>query len=346
MRTLEQAGDIRGKTIFLRADFDVPVVDGVIGEQFRIERQKECLQMLLVRGARVVIGAHISAVPSFKSITAQLEGILGVTFGDEVTLLENLRSDPGEESNDRSYAHSLIQGCDLYVNNAFAVCHRAHASVATLPALLPSYAGPLLEQEVTELGRVLSAPEEGMIVFMGGAKASTKVPVIKHLINRAQVLAVGGVVANDILAEHGEHMGSSRIDHEFHALLEGLDVRDVRLQVPEDFIYEGDAIMDIGPRTRERYQALTRDAKLIVWNGPMGKFEDERYGVGTRAIAEAVAASDARTIVGGGDTIAAIHAASLRLDQFGFVSTGGGAMLSFLAEERLPGLATLEYHTT
>lgn len=319
MRTLDQAGDISGKSIFLRADFDVPVTDGVIDEPFRIKRQKECLHWLIDHGAHVVIGAHISAIPSFDPIQGQLQELLDVQFGDRVTLLENLRSDPGEQANDMAYAKRLAQGCDLYVNNAFAVCHRAHASVTLVPTLLPSFAGPLIREEVRQLSEAIDAPAEGKIIFIGGAKVSTKKPVIDFLLNKAQAIAVGGKVANELGP-----------------------VSDTRVHTPSDFVTDDGQQFDIGPETAAAYADLASRASMIVWNGPMGKFEDERYAAGTRILAQAIAGSSARTIIGGGDTIAAVNGCSIDLNQFGFVSTGGGAMLAFLGGLLLPGLAALE----
>jgi len=360
IRTLTQAGDLTGRAVFLRTDFDVPVGDdGIIGEEFRIAQQRATVQELLRRGARVVMAAHISAVPSLEPLVPQLQRILGVQMqfcrdfdarqrflaGDgSLALLENVRANPGEEDNSEAFAGQLVAGCDFYVNNGFAVCHRDHASVATAPLMLPSYAGLLVEEEVARLGTAMDAPAEGKVVYIGGAKASTKVPVIRHLIGKAEHLAVGGVVANDILKERGADIGPSRVDEDAHELIAGLDVTDPRLHVPTDHSREDGQILDIGPATAAAFASLARSAKLIIWNGPMGKFEDDRFFAGTRAVAEAVAANGARAVIGGGDTIAAVVKAGIPLEKFGFVSTGGGAMLAFLAGQRLPGLKALGYY--
>ena len=321
MRTIEQAGELKGKTVFMRADFDVPVVNGSIGEPFRIQRQKENLDYLTGHGARVVIGSHITSAPSFEPLKPQLEQLLGVTFGNGVTLLENTRQSPGEEANDETFAHTLVLGCDIYVNNAFAVCHRAHASVVAAAQLLPAYAGLLVAQETANLSRVVDAPAEGKVIFIGGAKASTKMPVIEHLLDKADAIALGGVVANEMSAP-----------------------TDARIRVPSDFVTDGGPALDIGPETAKVYAGLAANATMIIWNGPMGKFEDPRYLPGTRALAEAVASSHAFSVIGGGDTIAAITKLNIPLEKFGFVSTGGGAMLDFLAGERMPGLEALGYY--
>ncbi|HUO75355.1 MAG TPA: phosphoglycerate kinase [Candidatus Paceibacterota bacterium] len=322
-----------GMTVFLRTDFDVPVgPDGIITETFRIERQRDMLTALVRAGARVIIGSHITSVSSFERLLPQLQRILNVqmvfcpdfktkeTFLSDagtVALLENLRSNPGEEDNNEAFAGELVRGCDIYVNNAFAVCHREHASVTSAALIIPSYAGRLIADETANLERVMNAPAEGKIIFMGGAKASTKVPVITNLIAKAERIAVGGRIAIEIPTPV-----------------------DARISLPVDF---ADGQLDIGPRTAEAFAALADGAKLIIWNGPMGKFEDDRYLAGTRAIAEAIASSNASSVIGGGDTIAAIAKLGIPLERFGFVSTGGGAMLAFLAGTDMPGLRVLGY---
>lgn len=331
MRTLDTAGELADKKVFLRVDLDVPVgADGVIGEEYRIVRQRETLQHLLSRGARVVMGGHSAAAPSLEPLLPQLQRLFGVQiqfcndFDDvaslkgSLALLENLRSNPGEEDNNEAFAGSLVAGCDLMVNNAFAVCHREHASVATAPLIVPSYAGLLVAEEVQRLNTVLEAPAAGKVVFIGGAKVSTKMPVITNLLEKAEVIAVGGKLANE--------MGAPT---------------DARVRVPEDFVMDGTDALDIGPKTAAAFATLARGAKLAVWNGPMGKFEDDRYGAGTKVLAEALAANGKAAVIGGGDTVAALGKFGISLTSFGFVSTGGGAMLSFLAGDQLPGLKAL-----
>jgi 3-phosphoglycerate kinase len=359
MRTLEHAGDLRNKKIVLRVDFDVPVgEDGVIQEEYRVARQKEAIERLLAQDARVVMLAHIKAVPSFEPLMPQLQRILGLQVQfckdlDEVesfwahegqlALLDNARRDEREEANDAGYAALLAKGADVYVNNAFAVCHRPHASVVALASLLPSYAGPLVVQETAQLNAFIDQPAEGKVIYMAGAKASTKVPVIKNLIGRAQAVAVGGVIANDIFKALGRDIDGSRFDENAVELLAGLDLRDTKLHIPSDQIIEKGQYFDIGPQTAAKYADLAKTAKLIVWNGPMGVFEDDRFMGGTRVVAEAIAASAAAKVIGGGDTISAVNKLGL-LDKMGFVSTGGGAMLVFLAGQDMPGLKALGYY--
>ncbi len=359
MKTIDDIGDLSGKKVLFRTDLDVPVSsDGVITEDFRIVRQRPTIQYLLAHGARVLMVAHINAVPSFEPLTDQLSALVGTPIrfckdfsaaeefwaGDEpLALLENMRQFDAEEKNDDQFARHLVAGCDLYINNAFTECHRPYASVSRVASLVPAYAGPLIVEETTKLSTIMSAPAEGKIIFMGGAKASTKVPVIRHLIGGAQYVVVGGVIANDILKELGTDIGTSRADENSAELLQGLDLHDQRLVIPTDFIKEGDSFMDIGPDSSRAFIELMHGAKLIVWNGPFGKFEDPRFMQGTESIARAIAASGAQTIIGGGDTIAAVNQLGL-LSAYSFVSTGGGAMLAFLSGQRLPGLEALGYY--
>ncbi|HYU64920.1 MAG TPA: phosphoglycerate kinase, partial [Candidatus Paceibacterota bacterium] len=341
-------------------DFDVPVVAGKIQELFRIQKQKETIDFLLEHKVHIMMIAHISAVDSFRNLLPQLEEILGrrIFFVEQIedipklfesdddhqlALLDNVRLWSGEQENAGDFAGILANGFDFYVNNAFAVCHRKHASVAAIAQFLPAYAGFLIQKEVTELQKVMDAPSDGKIIILGGAKASTKIPVIQNFITKAEVILIGGVIANDILLAKGEDIGSSVVDPDADVLLQGLDLASEKLILPTDFIIEGDKYLDIGDNSIQRFLELIQTAKIIIWNGPMGVAEDSRFAQGTQAIAQTIVDSSALRVVGGGDTIAAIHRLDL-LDKFNFVSTGGGAMLSFLAGERLPGLEVLNYY--
>lgn len=356
MKTVSDLTDLKDKNVLLRVDFDVPVSpDRQIQESFRIKKQKAMLDYLVSRGARVVMVAHISAVPSFAELVPQFHLLLGyeINFIKSVpeigayldryagpALLDNVRQNPGEEKNDPEFAKQLAAGFDIYINNAFAVSHRAHASVSAIAGLLPSYAGLQFQEEVAQLGGVLTAPAAGKIIIIGGAKASTKVPVVKNLIGNAERVLVGGVVANDILKEKGHAMGASIVDEDSHALLAGLDLSDPKLMIPTDFVISEDKILDIGEGTTKQYADATASGKLIIWNGPMGMFENPEFAKGTVAVAQAVIASSAFKVMGGGDTISAVDKLGL-LEKFDFVSTGGGAMLDFLAGNKLPGLEAL-----
>ena len=361
MKTIDQTSGLIRKRVLMRVDFDVPIADGTIAEAFRIERQRPQLRALLDAGARICMIAHISAQPSFGPLQGRLQDILGVQFrflpsfddlngfweGNEpLALLENLRTWPGEEAGDEKFSRQLAQGADLFVNNAFAVLHRPHASVVGVSRILPAYAGTLVVDEVRQLERILSAPAQGKAIFIGGAKGATKTPVIRHLIDSSETIAVGGVVANDIMKERGMDIDASQVDANAHELLAGLDINDARLLVPQDNVTDGGRIMDIGPQTAEHFAQVARSAAVAVWNGPMGKFEDPRFLAGSRILAQGLAASTGFTVIGGGDTIAAVAACGIPLDRFGHVCTGGGAMLAFLAGEPLPGLAILDFYAS
>ena len=356
MRTLREAGDLNGKKVLMRADFDIPVSEkGEIEESFRIKKQKETLDYLIEHGAQIVMVAHISAVKTFADLMPQLHLLLGheVNFIKSVAdidgylasyagpaLVDNIRQNEGEEKNDPELAKQLAAGFDLYVNNAFAVCHRDHASVSAVTKLLPSYAGLLIEQEVAQLAKVIDSPVEGKLVIMGGAKASTKVPVIKNFMKKAEAVLVGGVVANDILKAKGQDMGSSVVDTDLHLLLMNLDLNDSKLHVPTDFVVFDNKILDIGDQTMRTYISMIQSAKTVIWNGPMGLFENPVFAKGTNEVAQALVASSAFKVIGGGDTISAVDKLHL-LGKFDFVSTGGGAMLAFLAGDQLPGIVSL-----
>lgn len=363
MRTLKSAGDLKDKKVLLRVDFDVPVSDkGQIEEAFRIKRQKETLAYLVDHGAKVIMIAHISdqsVGQSFAALIPQLHILLGyeVNFLKTVpeigtylehyagpALLDNIRQNDGEKKNDPEFAKQLAAGFDLYVNNDFAVSHRAHVSVSAITKLLPSYAGFVIEEEVAGLSGAIDSPKDGKVIVMGGAKAETKVPVVKNFINKADKILIGGVVANDILKEKGHDIGASKADENSKELLIGLDLNSSTLVLPKDFKISENQILDIGPETETEYSRIIDGAKMVIWNGPMGLFEKPEFAHGTKAVAEAMVSSKAKKIIGGGDTVAAVDGLGL-LGKFDFVSTGGGAMLAFLAGEKLPGLEALNYYS-
>jgi len=359
MRIMPGTNYLNGKKVLLRCDFDVPVVGGKIIEKFRIEKQKPVIDFLLKQSG-VVIVAHIKAASSFKEIKPELEEMLGHKFSfidslgelgsktrnlkpGQLYLLENIRNWPGEEKNDESFAKVLADGLDLYINNCFSTCHRKHASISAITKFLPSYAGFLVEEETSQLKKVIDSQKDGKVIIMGGAKARTKIPVIKNFISKSQNILVGGVVANDILKEMGVDIGLSVADRDTAGLLKGLDIKDKRLMIPLDFNIFEKKIFDIGPNTIREYVNKIQSAKVVIWNGPMGLFEDERFSAGTNAVAMAIAQSGGYKTIGGGDTITVVNRLGL-LDKFDFVSTGGGSMLSFLAGDKLPGLEALGYY--
>lgn len=373
---MREIAELKDKNVLLRVDFDVPVSDeGQIEETFRIKKQKETLDYLVGEGAKVVMIAHISdkSAPtlrgrgpdrsvgvgqSFSSLMPQLHMLLGheINFIKTVpdiagyfehysgpALLDNVRQNEGEEKNDPEFAGRLAAGFDLYVNNAFAVCHRNHASVSAITKILPSYAGFLIEEEVSRLQEVIDASKNEKLLIMGGAKASTKIPVIKNFLDKADRILIGGVIANDILKAKGQDVGDSVVDENAAELLEGLDLNNLQLILPKDFNIFQNKILDIGPESIKEFSEIIKNHKMIIWNGPVGLFENNDFAEGTRAVAQAVAESSAKKIIGGGDTISAIDKFGFN-GRFDFVSTGGGAMLAFLAGEKLPGLDALNYY--
>jgi len=281
----------------------------------------------------------------------------------EVLLLENLRFHPEEEKNDDGFARQLAELADCYVNDAFAAAHRAHASIEAITHHLhPAAAGLLMQQELSALGRILEAPARPLVAVLGGAKVSDKVALVEHLIGKVDALVIGGGMAFTFLRALGHAVGRSLVEPEridtARAALEASRRRGVQLTLPVDAVV-ADAIdspsgravgireipetqmgLDIGPRTVERFSAVLATAKTIVWNGPMGVFEKPPFAAGTVAIARAVAGASAFSVIGGGDTIAAVNAAGVS-DKIGYISTAGGAFLEFLEGRTLPGVAAL-----
>lgn len=363
MKTLRDINDLKNKKVLLRVDFDVPVSDGgQIEESFRIKKQKETLDYLVGHGAKVIMVAHISdqsVGQSFAALMSQLHLLLGyeINFLKTVSeigaylknyagpaLLDNIRQNAGEKENDSEFAKQLIEGFDIYVNNDFAVCHRNHASVSAVAKFLPNYAGLVVEKEVAHLSEVINSPKEGKIIIIGGAKAETKVPVIKNFIDKADKILIGGVVANDILKEKGMDIRLSVADENSKELLVGLNLNSSILVLPKDFVISQNKILDIGQGAIKEFSEIIRNSKTIIWNGPMGMFEKSEFAHGTKAVAGAIVDSKASKIIGGGDTISVVDALGL-LGKFDFVSTGGGAMLAFLAGQELPGLNALGYYS-
>ena len=360
MRNILDITDLKNKKVLLRVDFNVPVSEkGQIEEPFKIERQKETIDYLVNAGAKVLIVSHITAVDTFADLIPQLHTTLGheVNFVKNIAdiqgyfdnyvgpmLLENIRRFTGEKENSGELAEKLTKSFDVYVNDAFAECHRNYASISAVTKLLPSYAGFLIKKETVELEKAIQASQKGKVVIVGGAKAETKVPVVKNFIDKAGLILLGGVVANDVLKEKGQDMGSSIVDGNSKELLVDLDINDPKLLVPEDFIVFDNKILDIGEKTVKKYTDAIKNASMVIWNGPMGLFENPAFATGTQKIAEAIADSNAYKIIGGGDTISAVSKFKIQNSKFNFISTGGGAMLEFLAGEKLPGLEALGYY--
>ena len=388
IRTLDALGDVAGARVFLRADLNVPLRDGVVGDDTRVAALVPTARELLQRGSRLVVASHLGRpkgtvvedlrlAPVAAVLAEHLE--TSVTALDEVTpdalpdervvVLENLRFDPGEEANDVAFAGALAEYADVYVDDAFGAVHRAHASVAALPELMlasgrAAVAGRLVEREVRALGRLLTDPARPFVAILGGAKVSDKLGVIASLTERVDALVIGGAMAFTLIAAQGGKVGGSMVEEDriddVHRALATARERGVAVHlptdvvaapaieasaptevVPADAVPEGLMGLDIGPSTIAAFTEALTGAGSILWNGPMGVFELEPFAEGTRAVARACAASDAFTVVGGGDSLAAITRDGLA-GAFDHLSTGGGASLEFLEGRRLPGLAIVE----
>ncbi|TSC79646.1 MAG: phosphoglycerate kinase [Candidatus Peregrinibacteria bacterium Gr01-1014_25] len=393
-RTLDQA-QLGGKRVLLRAGFDVPVEGGVVTDTSRIEAILPTMRFILDHGASLVIMAHQGRPkdapdPAFsqKPLVPVLEKLLKATVhfapsctgsdavslsgklqpGD-VLLLENLRFDPREKKNDPSLARDLASLADIYVNDAFTNCHRKHASMVGVPALLPSFMGLQLEREVRHLAPILGDPRRPTTLIISGAKMETKIPVIRNFLDRGDDILLGGCIANTFLAARGFDVGASRYEPDFveqcrELMLEAEKPEKADIHVPRDAVVasapssdsiamdlplediEGDMqILDIGTVSAERYEAIIRKSGTIVWNGPLGLFEVPHFANASKRIAAAVADATrggATSVVGGGDTLDFHVRYGLPLEAYTFASTAGGAMLEFLAGERFIALEALK----
>lgn len=356
--TLEDLPDPSGRRVLLRVDFNVPITDGRIDDDMRIRAALPTIEWLLDRGAKVDACTHLGR-PKGKpderySVTPVRERL--AELAPQVNLLQNLRFDAGEEGNDPAFVDQLVEGHDLYVNDAFGASHRAHASVVGPPARLPSAAGRLLAKEVEVLGGLLDSPARPFVAVLGGAKVGDKLGVIKALLDKVDTLVIGGGMAFTFLAAQGHEVGGSLLQPDYIDTCRQLLASGKRILIPTDIVVMGpddivetvpaDGIqagwkgLDIGPESVKAFSAEVAGAGTVLWNGPMGLFEDTRFAAGTRALAEAVAAAPGFTVIGGGDSAAALAKFGLA-DQVDHVSTGGGASLELIEKGDLPGLQAL-----
>jgi phosphoglycerate kinase len=389
LRTIDDLGDLRGRRVFVRVDFNVPLEDGKVADDLRITAALPTLAELRHRDAALVLATHLGR-PMGKSrddlrldpVAARLEEVSGFpvrkldeVIGDEVAsecdrlgageilLLENLRFHPGEEANEPRFADALARLADVYVNDAFGAAHRAHASVTGVAERIPAAAGLLMQREVEVLTRLLHDPERPFVAILGGAKVSDKLRVVRALLDRVDAILVGGAMAFTFIASRGGRVGDSLVERDqleqVRETLAAAKATGVRIALPEDVVAAEEATatslgqtvraddippglkgLDVGPRTVKQFARALEGAKTVFWNGPMGVFELEPFSKGTRAVAKAVAEIEAFTVVGGGDSVAAIRA--LGFDQaVDHLSTGGGASLEFLEGRDLPGIAVL-----
>ena len=377
MRTVRDV-DVAGRRVLVRCDLNVPLKDGQVADDTRIRAAMPTIEHLLGAGAAaVVMCSHLGRPKgkpdpalSLKPVAGRVSELLGrpVAFGDQqgdLRLLENLRFDPREEANDPSLARELAALADIYVDDAFGAAHRAHASTVGVAELLPAVAGLLLAGELEAFDRLLDHPRHPFVVVIGGVKVADKIGVIDRFTELAETILIGGAMAFTFLAAQGLDVGASRKEDEdgqatARKALEDAGARGCELLLPVDVVaadrfdaaaetrtVAADAIpagwmgLDIGPRTVELYGARIGPANTIFWNGPMGVFELEPFARGTIAVAEAVAGSEATSVVGGGDSVAAVNVAGVAGD-ITHVSTGGGAALELIEGKPLPGVVALQ----
>jgi phosphoglycerate kinase len=334
--------DVAGKRVLVRSDLNVPLEDRRVADEARIEASLPTLRLLLDRdavGVRVCshLGRPKGPDPAFtiEPVRARLRELLP---DERIEVLENTRFNPGETKNDPAFARQLAEGCDLFVEDAFGSVHRAHASTVGVAALLPAYAGLLLERELEELGRLLGDVERPFVLVSGGAKVEDKLGVLRNLGGKADTVLIGGKMAEELRKEN---------PFDFDVVLP-TDVvaaaafeAEAEQQVsPYDALPDGWLGLDIGPETRARFAEEISHSKTIFWNGPMGVFEWPRFAEGTKAVAEAVAKADAFSVVGGADSIRALNELGLT-DQVSWASTGGGAALELLEGKELPGVSVI-----
>jgi phosphoglycerate kinase len=387
--------DVAGKRVFLRCDLNVPLKEGVIKDDGRIKASLPTIQLLLEKGASLVIAAHLGrpkgeAKPelSLAPVAKRLSELLGREdkFTGEVTgaavttaaqelqageilLLENIRFSAAETSKEESeraaFAGELAQFADFYVGDGFGAVHRKHASVFDLPKLLPHAAGTLVAAEVQVLKKLTQNPERPYGVILGGAKVSDKLGVIENLLGKVDVLAIGGGMVFTFLKAQGKEIGTSLVEEEMLDVVKGLiataEKNGVKLVLPTDIVVaaafaqdatptlvSADAIpadqmgLDIGPASASAFAAEIVKCKTVFWNGPMGVFEFPNFAAGTKVVAQALTEVTGISVVGGGDSAAAVRALGFADSQFGYISTGGGASLEYLEGKELPGLKALE----
>jgi phosphoglycerate kinase len=382
--------DVRGKRVFCRVDYNVPIENGVITDTTRIDATVPTLRLLRERGARIILAAHFgrpkgqpnpkySLAPVRETLAgivgapvawasdcvgAEAEAAAGALKEGELLLLENLRFHAEEEKNDPEFAKALARLAERYVNDAFGASHRAHASIAGVPALFgerEKAAGLLLSRELEFLSKITTNPDTPFVAVLGGAKIAGKIEPLEVLASKADALLIGGGMANTFLAARGVSMGGSLVDRDsLDVATRILEASRAEVVLPEDLVAtdsldapsrvevlsadggvsEGMLAVDIGPRTIEAFKVRLGSAKLIFWNGPMGVFEKKEFAKGTMAVAEAVAKSEATSVVGGGESVEAVNDSGFA-DRITHISTGGGASLEFIAGATLPGIEAL-----
>lgn len=387
------AADVRGKRVLVRADLNVPMKDGRVTDATRLERVAPGIKDLAQRGARVIVISHFGrpkgeVKPEFslKPVADAMAGIVGqsVKFvGDcigietveasktlqdgQIAVFENLRFHKGEEANDKEFASQLAASGDIYVSEAFSAAHRAHASTEAIAQLLPSYAGPLMMEEIAALRSSVEEPDRPVAAVVGGAKVSTKIPVLTNLAAKVDKLIIGGGMANTFLLAQGVEIGKSLAEADMTntalEIMKAAKQRSCEIVLPKDVVVAAEfaagapsqtvptlqappdqMILDVGPESVQHYISVMSGCKTLLWNGPLGAFEIDPFGEGTFALARAAAdltqAGKIKSVAGGGDTVAALNAAGAT-PNFSYVSTAGGAFLEWLEGKQLPGIVAL-----
>ncbi|MDQ0157073.1 phosphoglycerate kinase [Robertmurraya andreesenii] len=382
--------ELKGKVVFCRVDFNVPMKDGQITDETRIRAAIPTIQYLVDHGAKVLLASHLGRPKGqvveemrLTPVAKRLSELLGKdvkkvdeAYGEavkaevaklnegDVLLLENVRFYPGEEKNDPELAKAFAELADLYVNDAFGAAHRAHASTEGIAHHLPAVSGLLMEKELDVLGKALSNPERPFTAIIGGAKVKDKIGVIDNLLEKVDNLIIGGGLAYTFVKAQGHEIGQSLLEEDKIDLakefMKKAEEKGVKFYMPVDAViadeFSEDAntkvvpieeipadwqALDIGPKTAEIYSQVIQDSKLVIWNGPMGVFEMNKFAGGTRAVAEALAeANDTYSVIGGGDSAAAVEKFHLA-DRMSHISTGGGASLEFMEGKALPGVVAL-----
>lgn len=389
IKTLSALADsdaLRGKRVFIRSDLNVPLQDGRITEDTRVRASVPAIRMALDAGAAVMVTSHLgrptegefTQADSLAPVAQRLSELLGMPVElrrdwldgvqvspGQVVLLENCRCNVGEKKNNPELARTMAALCDVYVNDAFGTAHRAEATTEGIARFAPvACAGPLLEAELTALGRALHEPARPLVAIVGGAKVSTKLSILRALAAKVDQLVVGGGIANTFMLASGLPVGKSLVEEsqldEAREVIRIMKERGADVPIPVDVVCaksfaadapaqtkaadqveEDDLILDVGPKTAQQIAEIIGKAGTVVWNGPLGVFEFPAFAQGTETLSHAIAASSAFSIAGGGDTLAAIAQFGIG-EQVGYISTGGGAFLEFLEGKRLPAVAALE----